>query len=103
MLKRIALILVLCLSAGAVVPQSHREAGDRHDGRSIAALAHHARAAEWGSRRDRDAGSYRITSAFWRHEVADRPVSDTPGAPDTHRTRCAGTFPSYQLATHLSL
>ena len=102
MLKRIALILVLCFSAGAVVPQWHRQAGDRHDGRYIAALAH-ARAAAWGSRRDRDAGSYRITSAFWRHDVADRPVSDTPGARDTHRTRRAATFPSYQLATHLSL
>jgi hypothetical protein len=104
MLKRLTLFLALCLVAGALAPPSHRSAGDRQYGRHIASLARQAGALEvrW-NRRDRDAGSERVEAAVWLNGGDDRPVFDPDGEPRAHGTRAAATFPSYHLATHLSL
>jgi hypothetical protein len=104
MLRRIALIVLWCIAAGALAPPSQWGAGDRRDGRHIAGLARQGPLVEMrGSRRDRDAGSQRIDSAVWLHPASDRPLCYTDAARLAQRLRSVTTLPSYHLATHLSL
>ncbi|MDP9323007.1 MAG: hypothetical protein M3P13_05180 [Acidobacteriota bacterium] len=104
MLRRIALLVLWCIAAGALAPSAHVVTSDRRDGKHIASLARQGPLVEMRtSRRDRVGGSQRIHSAVWLHASADRPVGYTIAARPAHRSRSVATLPSYLLATHLSL
>jgi hypothetical protein len=103
MLRRIALIVLWCIAAGALAPSAHLGTSDRRDGKHVAGLVCQRQLAELrGNRRDRDAGSQRLESAVWLHPASGRPPGDT-NARAADRDRSVTTLPSYHLATHLSL
>jgi hypothetical protein len=104
MLRRIALVVVLCLVAGALVPPSHWGAGDRRDGRQIPGVARQGSIGEIrGSRRNGDAGSPRIDSAVRLRDRGGRSLCSADVARRMNWPRSVATLPSYFLATHLSL
>jgi hypothetical protein len=103
MLRRIALIVLWCIAAGALAPDAHLGTSDRRDGKHVAGLACPRQLVELrGSRRDRDAGSPRIESAVWLHPASGQLLGHANARP-AHRSRSVATLPSYHLATHLSL
>jgi hypothetical protein len=102
LLTRIALLVLYCLAAGALAPPSYW-AGDRRDGKQIAALARQGQLVERGSRRDRDVGSQHIDSAIWLHPASGRLLGCTNAARSAHQLLLVTTLPFYHLATHLSL
>jgi hypothetical protein len=102
LLRRIALLVLWCLAAGALAPPSYW-AGDRRDGKHIAGLVCQGQLVERGSRRDRHAGSQRIDPAVWLHPACDRLLGCTKAARPAHQLLLVTTLPFYHLATHLSL
>jgi len=102
LLRRIALLVLWCIAAGAVAPPLYR-AGDRRDGKHIAGLACQGQIVERGSRRDRDAGSQRIDSAIWLHPASGRLLGCTNAAQPAQQLLSVTMLPFYHLATHLSV
>jgi hypothetical protein len=102
--RRIALVVLCCIAAGALAQPSRWGAGDRRDGKHIAGLPCEGHPVEMrGSRRDREAVSQRLDSAVWLHPASDRPLCYTDAARSAQPLRSVTTLPSYHLATHLSL